>query len=92
MTHPVKPSRHKRAPTRSPARVPVNNGPAEDGPPLPDGPARPPRIDIERTDDAKLGSIQALPPAEPVSGVAGFVESAGDQDGDSHLPPCLEQN
>jgi hypothetical protein len=71
--------------------VPADSGPLEQ-PALPDAPAGPPRIDIERAHESKVGSMQALAPAEPVSGVVGFVESADDRDGDSHLPPCLERN
>ncbi len=36
-------------------------------------------------------AVQALAPTQAPPGVAGFVESTDDEDGDSHLPPCLEQ-
>lgn len=94
MTHPNKPRPRKRpqAPARAPARAALDSGPVDERPTRPDGPAGSLRLSIESADEAKLGSIQSLSPAEPVSGVLGFVESADDQDGDSHLPPCLEEN
>jgi hypothetical protein len=96
MTPPVKPRTHKRAPaaSRTPARAPAGEGALRERPArLPDGPAGPPRISIESLDDTKTGSIQTVPAEAPESKVAGFIETADDdQDSDSHLPPCLEPN
>ena len=90
MTHLNKPRPHKRP--RAPARAALDSGPVDEGPVRADGRAGSPRLSIQSADEAKVGSIQSLSPAEPASGVLGFVESAEDQDGDSHLPPCLEEN
>ena len=88
MTHPNKPRPRKRPP----AQAALDSGPVDEWPTRADERAGSPRLGIESADEAKVGSIQSLSPAEPVSGVLGFVESADDQDGDSHLPPCLEEN
>lgn len=87
MTQPNKPRPRKRPP----AQAALDSGPVDEWPTRPDGPAGPPRLSIESSDEANVESVQGLSPAEPVSGVLGFVESADDQDGDSHLPPCLEE-
>jgi len=57
----------------------------------PDGPAGSPRADIERAAATRVGSIQALIPPTAAPGVAGFVEPACEEDGESGLPPCLEE-
>jgi hypothetical protein len=90
MTRPSKPRPHKRP--QAPARPVLDSGPVDERPTRADGRAGPPRLSIESADEARVGSIQSLSPDEPGSGVLGFVESADDQDGDSHLPPCLEEN
>jgi hypothetical protein len=92
MTHPNKPRPHKRPRARPATRAALGSGPVDEWPTRADGRAGSPRLSIESAGEANVGSIQSLSPAEPVSGVLGFVESADDQDGDSHLPPCLEEN
>lgn len=91
MTHPVKPRRTQRAPTPPPGRTPAGVASGLDVSVGPDGRAAAARINIESVADNKPGSVQALPPAQLPSGVAGFVECSDDEDGDAHLPPCLEQ-
>lgn len=43
--------------------------------------------DIERADERKLGSIEAVPTTEPENGVAGFVEPTGAAPGDEGMLP-----
>ena len=40
----------------------------------PDGPVAPTRSDMQRADERGVGSIESLPPDDPASDVAGFVE------------------
>lgn len=85
----LKPHRNRHAPPPGQPPADATSGPQFPVPP--DGRAESTRVNIESVSDRPPGSVQALPRAQVPSGVAGFVESSDDENGDSHLPPCLEQ-
>jgi hypothetical protein len=93
-THdPTRPRTPRRAPAakRTPGRSPPERDTTQERLRLPDGPAGPPRISIERPDPNRAVPVQSLPPA--VAGVAGFIEAPDDDpDSESHLPPCLDSD
>lgn len=45
------------------------------------------QTDIERADERKRGSIEAVPTTEPEDGVAGFIEPPGAAPGDEGMLP-----
>jgi hypothetical protein len=57
----------------------------------PAGAPSPARTDIERADERKVGSIEAVAQTAPESGVAGFVEPAGGEDDAPAMPPLLNE-
>ena len=58
-------------------------------PHAPAGTSRSDRTSIERADEHRLGSIEAIPAPAPEDHIAGFVEPAGDEPADAALPPGL---
>ena len=86
-----KPRSGKRTPTRPTGQIPAGVACGPEVPVNADPRAGAVRVNIESVSDNRPGSVQALLRAQVPSGVAGFVESSDDENGDSHLPPCLEQ-
>ena len=85
----IKPQRRKRRSGTTPSlpALQVEPEPTDD---QPDGPAGPPRSDMQRADERRVGSIESLPPPDPASDVAGFVEPVQEEAADAPQPPLLE--
>ena len=89
MNDAIKTRGRKRRPgkARSLPALPVEPEPIDD---QPDGPAGPPRSDMQRADERRVGSIESLPPPDPAFDVAGFVEPVQEDAADAPQPPLLE--
>jgi hypothetical protein len=88
MSHAIKPplrGRRSQRPVRSPLPQ-ADEAPAGEAA-LPFAPAEkadPPRIDIERVDEHRIGGVESVPHPEPEDAITGFVEPA---DGDERPLP-----
>jgi hypothetical protein len=84
MSHAIKPPPRRRR-SQTPVRSPLP--PADDAPTgeaaLPFAPAAkagPPRTDIERVDEHRIGGVESVPHPEPEDAITGFVEPAAEED------------
>ena len=85
----IKTRRRKRRPGTAPG-LPASQVEPEPTDDQPDGAAAPPRSDMQRADERRVGSIEALAPADPASDVAGFIEPEQEENVDAPQPPLLE--
>ena len=84
MSHAIKPplrGRRSQRPVRGPL-PPADDAPAGEAalPFAPAAKADPPRIDIERVDEHRIGGVESVPHPEPEDAITGFIEPTDDAD------------
>lgn len=72
------------APDRSAIEETQQVGPVETG--------QTARTSIERADERKVGSIEAVAQAEPADGISGFVEPANSDPAEGQMPPHFDED